>query len=125
MVPGWADKSPNDLREKSRDELLKTSLVKIVERRLVVSAAKLEDGTFEVVDDKGDHWKGRKMVLAYGVEEKRLDILGYTENYGKLIYYYFFYYGYEKRGAEIAGVLVTGFFGNPGLMNIGFRNQLA
>ncbi|KAK8053329.1 hypothetical protein PG996_012630 [Apiospora saccharicola] len=108
MVPGWADKSPNDLRGKSHDELLKTGLVKIVERRLVVSAAKLEDGTFEVVDDKGDHWKGRKMVLAYGVEEKHPDIPGYTDNYGKLIYHCLFCYGYEKRGAEVAGVLATG-----------------
>ncbi|KAK8131106.1 hypothetical protein PG984_007544 [Apiospora sp. TS-2023a] len=105
MVPGWGDKSPNDLRKASREELLKTGLVKIVERRLVVSAAKLEDGTFEVVDDKGDHWKGRKIVLAYG----------YTDNYGKLIYHCLFCYGYEKRGAEVAGVLATGPLGSVGL----------
>lgn len=84
MVPAWDGKNPNDLRAASRAELLKTGLVQFVERRLV-SAAKLEDGTFEVVDSKGGHWKGRKLVLACGVEEKHSDIPGYTENYGKLM----------------------------------------
>ncbi|KAK7911488.1 hypothetical protein PG985_013969 [Apiospora marii] len=109
MVPAWGDKSPNALREKSRAELKETGLVRFVDRRLV-SAAKLEDGTFEVVDDKGERWKGRKIVLAFGVEEKHPDIPGYS---GELRYHCLFCFGYEKRGSEVAGVLATGPLGNP------------
>ncbi|KAK8058076.1 FAD/NAD(P)-binding domain-containing protein [Apiospora phragmitis] len=112
MVPAWDGKNPNDLREASRAELLRTGLVQVVERRLV-SASKLEDGTFEVVDAEGEHWKGRKIILASGVEEKHPDIPRYTENYGKLIYHCLFCFGYEKRGSDVAAVLATDPLGNP------------
>lgn len=82
MTPGFNDKSPNELREVARKELLATGLVQIVPRR-VVSATKYSDESFEVVDAERQSWKGRKILLATGVEEKFPAIEGFAENYGK------------------------------------------
>jgi thioredoxin reductase len=81
MTPGWDNKSPNELREVSREELQATGLVKFVSRKVV--SAKFVDGLFEVVDSGGEHWKGKKILLALGVREVFPNIEGFAENYGK------------------------------------------
>ncbi|KAI0400203.1 hypothetical protein F4802DRAFT_610252 [Xylaria palmicola] len=111
MTPGFDDKTPNQVREIARNELLATGLVDIVPRR-VVSAAKGSDGLFEVVDAEGERWKGRKILLATGVKEKYPDIEGFAENYGKSIYHCLFCFGYEKRGSVAAAVLAEGPLGD-------------
>ena len=84
MTPGWDRKSPNELREVSRQELLETGLIRVVSRK-VVSATKGSEGLFEVVDSEGEKWKSKKILLALGVQEKFPDIEGFAENYGRLM----------------------------------------
>ncbi|KAI0390341.1 hypothetical protein F5Y17DRAFT_469017 [Xylariaceae sp. FL0594] len=112
MVPGFNDQNPNEFREVARNELLATGLVQIVPR-LVVSAARLSDEMFEVVDSKGQRWKGRKILLAQGVKERFPDIEGYAELYGKYIFHCLFCFGFEQRGAERGAILAQGPLGTP------------
>lgn len=84
MTPTWDHKSPNALREAARKELLDTGLVRFVPRR-VVTAAKQPDGLFEVVDSEGEHWKGKKLLLAFGVREIFPAVEGFADLYGKLM----------------------------------------
>ncbi|TRX90969.1 hypothetical protein FHL15_008174 [Xylaria flabelliformis] len=107
MVPGFNDRNPNEFREVARNELLATGLVQIVPR-LVVSAARLSDEFFEVIDSTGEHWKCRKILLAQGIKEKYPDIEGYAELYGKYIFHCLFCFGFEQRGANRGAVLAQG-----------------
>ncbi|KAK6212332.1 hypothetical protein LQW54_005465 [Pestalotiopsis sp. IQ-011] len=107
MTPGFDNKTPNELREVARDELRATGLAQFVPQK-VVTATKTPDGLFEVVDGAGKHWKGRKILLALGVQEKYPDIEGYAENYGRHIYHCLFCFGYEDQGCSMAAVLADG-----------------
>lgn len=130
MMPGFDKKTLNELREVARDELRATGLVRFVAQK-VVTATKTPDGLFEVVDGTGKHWKGGKILLAPGVQEKYPDIEGYAENYGPHMqvkhctcirfvrdpffdqlaatsYHCLFCFGYEDRGCSVAAVLADG-----------------
>ncbi len=82
MTPGFNDKTSDEAREVARNEVLATGLVQIVPKK-VVSATKLSDEMFEVVDADGQPWKGRKILFAHGVKERYPAIDGFAENYGK------------------------------------------
>ncbi|KAI3335720.1 hypothetical protein F4824DRAFT_489349 [Ustulina deusta] len=111
MTPGFNDKTSDEAREVARNEVLATGLVQIVPKK-VVSATKLSDDMFEVVDADGKSWKGRKILLAQGVKEKYPAIDGFAENYGKYIFHCLFCFGYEQRGSAVAAVLAEGPLGS-------------
>lgn len=81
----WEGKLPDEMREASRRELLDTGLVTFVdaEARTVL---KTEDGAFEVTDDEGRRWPGRKLLLTTGSTDLFPDLEGYEELYTRGMY---------------------------------------
>jgi gliotoxin/aspirochlorine biosynthesis thioredoxin reductase len=81
LASGWDGANAEKLKEVQVSELKSTGLIDFVSRA-VVSAKKLSDGTFEVTDDSNVLWKGKKILLAIGMQEVYPKIPGYAENYG-------------------------------------------
>ena len=79
VLSGWEGAQAEELRSTSRQELLRTGLVTFVdcEARFV---HKTELG-FDIIDDGGQRWKGRKVLLTTGKHDVLPDIPGYAENY--------------------------------------------
>ncbi|MCJ1247518.1 hypothetical protein MMC30_004732 [Trapelia coarctata] len=82
----------------------------------IESAAKKEDGTFEVTDQHQNKYQGKKLVLATGVTDVFPDIKGFGDLWGKSIFHCLFCHGFEERGAASAGVLAVGFITQPPLI---------
>ncbi|KAL9084054.1 MAG: hypothetical protein Q9165_008255 [Trypethelium subeluteriae] len=79
IVTGWEGRQAAKLREESRRELEETGLVTILK-----SGARAVERTkhdFEVEDDEGKRWKGRKLLIAVGKRNVFPEIAGYTDNY--------------------------------------------
>jgi thioredoxin reductase len=81
LIPSWDHKPPEQFLAAGRSELEKYDNSRI-EFTKVVSAKKLMDGSFEVTDTHGTSYKGRKLIIANGVEEVFPDIDGYRECWG-------------------------------------------
>jgi thioredoxin reductase len=81
LTSAWDGADAEKLKDAQVSELKSTGLIDFVSRA-VVSAKKQSDGTFEVVDDRNVLWRGKKMLLAIGMQEVFPDIAGYAENYG-------------------------------------------
>ncbi|KAF9871122.1 hypothetical protein CkaCkLH20_11291 [Colletotrichum karsti] len=62
---------------------------------------------FEVEDDTGRLWKGRKVILATGCKTVAPSIPGYTESWGRGIFDCLHRRGFEHFGVSSAAVLVT------------------
>lgn len=78
-------------------------------------------GVFQVVDEAGETWRGKKVILATGVNDVFPDIEGYAECWGESIYQCMFCDGLE-RGNRPSAILAI-----DGLMNlhsIGFVFQV-
>ncbi|KAL4937777.1 hypothetical protein BDV06DRAFT_226647 [Aspergillus oleicola] len=105
MVPTWDHRNPSEFRTKGRSEVLEHyETVNIVKGHLT-TAHKINDSLFEVADDSGKAWKGRKIILATGSQDIFPDIPGYAEAWVKRIYHCLYCEGYEDRGAASSGVL--------------------
>ncbi|KAL4955394.1 FAD/NAD(P)-binding domain-containing protein [Aspergillus filifer] len=105
MVPTWDHRNPSEFRTKGRSEVLEHyETVKIVKGHLT-TAHKISDSLFEVADDSGRAWQGRKIILATGSQDIFPDIPGYAEAWVKRIYHCLYCEGYEDRGAASSGVL--------------------
>ncbi|RYC63013.1 hypothetical protein CHU98_g3183 [Xylaria longipes] len=111
-VPGWDHQSPADFREKSKADILSRYSTIQFRDVSVASVRKLESGGFEVVDDAGEKYEGRKIVIASGIRDIMPGIPGYSELWGKGIFHCLFCHGYEERGAASAGVFARGLIGN-------------
>ncbi|KAI0458760.1 FAD/NAD(P)-binding domain-containing protein [Xylaria acuta] len=111
-VPGWDHQNPADFRAKSKADIL--SRYNTIQFRdvSVASVRKLGSGRFEVVDDAGDKYEGRKIVIASGIRDIMPGIPGYSELWGKGIFHCLFCHGYEERGAASAGLIASGLLGN-------------
>ncbi|KAI1744108.1 FAD/NAD(P)-binding domain-containing protein [Xylaria scruposa] len=111
-VPGWDHENPADFRAKSKTDIL--SRYNTIQFRdvSVTNVKKLESGRFEVVDEAGDRYEGRKIVIANGIRDIMPGIPGYSELWGKGIFHCLFCHGYEERGAASAGLIATGLLGN-------------
>lgn len=81
LASGWDGSDPGKMKEAQRSELEAKGIIDFVSRA-VVSAKKLADGTFEAVDENNIIWKGRRMLMAIGMQEIYPEIEGYAENYG-------------------------------------------
>ncbi|RWA13622.1 hypothetical protein EKO27_g1493 [Xylaria grammica] len=111
-VPGWDHENPADFRAKTVADI--TSRYSTIQFRdvNVASVRKLESGRFEAVDDAGERYEGRKVVIASGIRDIMPDIPGYSQLWGKGIFHCLFCHGYEERGASSAGILASGLLGN-------------
>ncbi|KAK8929082.1 Thioredoxin reductase tcpT [Metarhizium anisopliae] len=112
LIPGWDHKPPSDFRAAARSQMTDSyDVIRILEDTNVATAQKTEQGIFQLSDEAGRTWSGKKLILATGVEDVMLDIPGYAELWGKAIFHCLYCKGYEQRGAS-AGVLAVGPLGN-------------
>ena len=107
--------SPSSFRAQARQSIL--ARYKGIEFKdlKVEGVRKLEEG-FEVSDEKGDVWRGRKLVLAVGVKDEMLEIEGYEALWGTRIFHCLFCHGYEERGAKSACLLAVPDLAAPGMV---------
>ncbi|GLB01064.1 hypothetical protein AtubIFM57143_010441 [Aspergillus tubingensis] len=56
---------------------------------------------FELKDERGNTWLGRKLVLATGTEDVLPPVKGYKELWGRGIVHCLFCDGFEKRGGHV------------------------
>ncbi|KAI0888802.1 FAD/NAD(P)-binding domain-containing protein [Annulohypoxylon maeteangense] len=118
-VLGYDHVSPSIFRGKARADIearyagtIQFRDVGVVRVRRVDDGVKgKEDGRtrFEVLDEFGKTYVGRKLVLAMGVR----DVMpaapeGYAELWGYGIFHCLFCHGFEERGSASAGVLAIG-----------------
>lgn len=96
---------PAEIRAAGRSDIDKYGTTKFVERA-ITTARKLEsENLFEVKDQDGETWRGRKIVLAMGSRDiLPTDIEGYAEGWGYDIYQCLFCDGIE-RNDKPAGLL--------------------
>ncbi|PGH15384.1 hypothetical protein AJ80_05568 [Polytolypa hystricis UAMH7299] len=104
----WDHQSPAKFRVAAQQELLSRYRTIKIQNAIINEVRKSEKGHFEAIDDNGQVWQGRKLVLAVGVHDISPDIEGYAESWGKGIFHCLFCHGYEERGAPSAGVLAVG-----------------
>jgi thioredoxin reductase len=78
-VTTWDHQPPDKFRLKAKlDILARYSTVEF--RELTIrSAEKTQEGLFQLVDENGTLWKGRKILLATGVRDIMPDIVGYSD----------------------------------------------
>lgn len=103
-----------------REQIEAYGTTKFVERR-VRTAWHDDDAGFQVDDEEGEVWRGKKIILATGVRDVFADIEGYAECWGESIYQCMFCDGLE-RGDRPAAML--GFDGPMNLHSVGFMFQV-
>jgi thioredoxin reductase len=79
-LPTWEYHEPKELRAASRRELQATGLVNFVDER-IVTIEKASDSLFHATSASGRTWRGRKLMLAMGVDFVYPEIPGYTDNF--------------------------------------------
>ncbi|KKK22377.1 hypothetical protein ARAM_005552 [Aspergillus rambellii] len=130
LIPGFDHVHPSEFRAAARQNIL-SNYGQISFEKAVVSSVEKDASTnsFSLTDKTGKTWKGKKLVLANGVEDIYPDIDGYSECWGKGMYvtlpisitnelsrvvltftsfHCLFCKGYEERGRPSAGVLAIG-----------------
>jgi gliotoxin/aspirochlorine biosynthesis thioredoxin reductase len=82
MLPTWDGKSPIAFRDATRQNTLE-NYETIFYRDVEIKQAKKIDGEiFELTDENGKTWKGRSLVLATGIIDVPVDIVGFEECWG-------------------------------------------
>ncbi|KAI0126672.1 thioredoxin reductase glit [Xylariales sp. AK1849] len=115
-VVTWDHRSPSEFRAAGRENIQSRYESIHFKDVAVASAAKKEDGTFEVTDGEQNKYHGKKLVLATGVTDIFPDIEGFGDVWGKSIFHCLFCHGFEEKGAASAGVLAAGFLTQPGMI---------
>ncbi|KAK3051364.1 hypothetical protein LTR09_007387 [Extremus antarcticus] len=113
-VPAWDHANPADFRNKILSDL--AARYPCVERKVatIKEVRKRSSDLFEAVAEDGTQYQGRKLVLATGVRDRLEDeVPGYKACWGRGVFHCLFCHGYEERGAESVGVLVSGMFNTP------------
>ncbi|KAI0003441.1 FAD/NAD(P)-binding domain-containing protein [Xylariaceae sp. FL0662B] len=105
MLPTWDSKDPSLFRDAARENTLEKYETIFYEDVAIEKARKNDRGLFELTDKNGKVWKGRSLVLATGIIDVPLDILGFNECWGRSIFHCLFCHGYEQRGSSSSGVL--------------------
>lgn len=106
--PTWDHHNPAALRAAAQIELQSRYSSVTFERSKVVSAhKKAPDGVFVVVDELGQEFLGKRLVLATGQTDIMPDIPGYAACWGQSIYHCLYCHGFENAPARNAGILAT------------------
>ena len=83
-VLGWDHRDPADLRSQERQDLAsRYSQIVSFQNAVIQEVRKLESGRFEAVDESGNVYSGKKVVLATGVRDLMPDIPGYADCWTK------------------------------------------
>ncbi|CZT16506.1 related to thioredoxin reductase [Ramularia collo-cygni] len=112
----WDHRNPADFRAAGRANILSRYPSISFRDAEVTSAAKLDDGSFELTDASQETYRGKVLMLASGVTDVMLPIPGYTELWGKSIFHCLFCHGFEEKGATNAGVLAAGLINQPSMI---------
>ncbi|KAJ5180778.1 hypothetical protein N7492_003988 [Penicillium capsulatum] len=108
-VLGWDHRNPADLRAAGRADLLNRYSTIQFQDTSIEQIWKLDqERLFKARDAEGNHWYGRKVVLATGVRDIPLDIEGYSDCWANRIFHCLFCDGYEERGQDTVGLLALG-----------------
>jgi thioredoxin reductase len=83
LIPGFDHASPGEYLATSRQNILGRYDTVSVEQVSVSSIKKAEDGCFEATDGNERTWRGKKVILAQGVQDLFPEIEGYAECWGK------------------------------------------
>lgn len=86
-LPTWEDRSPDNVRRASRKELRKSGYAWFIKTNITTIRRPGADRSFFEVDDSyGRTWRGRKLLLATGVDFVFPDIEGYEDNFPDRMY---------------------------------------
>lgn len=85
MMPGWDGRHPEELRAAQRKDLSQYKHVTIHPRE-VVRLERISERLFHAVDSDEKVWRGRKVILATGVQEVMPELEGYREGWTKFMY---------------------------------------
>lgn len=91
---------PEKWREAAREDLKKYPTIESQNTR-VLSIQKISDSEFEAQLQNGQTVKSKKVILAYGVQDRMPNIPHFKELWGKSIYHCPFCHGFENRGKKI------------------------
>ncbi|KAL1871231.1 hypothetical protein Plec18167_007165 [Paecilomyces lecythidis] len=99
--------NPDNYRDTAAKEILdKYDTITLIKTK-IIGAKHITAGArprFEVTNNEGVIWSGRKLILASGTREIFPNIKGYKELWGNGIVHCLFCDGYEKRGGHV-GIL--------------------
>lgn len=84
-VSTWDHRPPAEYRAAARQELVSRYNTVRLEDVGIKRSKKTEKGMFQLVDDHGREWMGRKLILATGVRDIMLDIEGYEDCWGRSV----------------------------------------
>ena len=79
MLPGFDHMSPAEYRTATTENITSRYHTVSIHNVTVETVKKTNDGIFEATDSNGGSWKGKKIILASGVEDIYPDIEGYAE----------------------------------------------
>ncbi len=113
-VVGFDHHDPAEFRAKARADILSRYSTIDVRDTTATHVRKVHhSGVFEVRDQTGAIYAGRKLVLAVGVRDVMLDIAGYADCWARGIFHCLFCQGFENRGEESCGLLAEGGCAEP------------
>ncbi|KAK4504443.1 hypothetical protein PRZ48_005359 [Zasmidium cellare] len=95
--------SPDEIRRIGREQIEVYGTTQFVDKA-VLEARRVDTGLFEVTDADGETWRGRKVILATGVDDVMMDIEGYSDCWGFDIWQCLVCDGIERADRE-AGTL--------------------
>lgn len=83
LIPALDHVAPSSFRDTAKASMTARYDCITVEETEVKTARQTESGGFEVADEVGKTWTGKKMILATGVEDVFPNIPGYADCWGK------------------------------------------
>ncbi|KKY33262.1 putative thioredoxin reductase [Diaporthe ampelina] len=116
MVSTWDHHKPGDYLSASREELTLRypDQCRIVQGEVTnierVSGTARGLSVFEVHDEAGNTWRGRKVILATGVRDLLPFIDGFEDCWGTGVVHCLLCHGHEQRGAASVGILALDSF---------------
>lgn len=87
LIPGFDGAKPLEYRNTAKSNILSTyDRVSFLNVRISNANKDGSTGIFTLTDETGQIWKGKKLILANGVEDIYPPIEGYAECWGKAMY---------------------------------------
>ncbi|KAF2972983.1 hypothetical protein GQX73_g506 [Xylaria multiplex] len=111
IVSGWEGRQAEELRAAACAELSNTGLVDFEEG--TATSVTRGESCFEITTEECMTFRGRKLLIATGKKNVFPDIPGFADNYPEKIFHCMFTFGYENRGAKLAGLLAEGALATP------------
>lgn len=102
---GQDGRSPSDILEDARGQLLAYPTVRVIDGR--ADQAAVAGNGFEVRMDNGEGFGTARLVLATGIRDILPDVPGLADQWGKTVLHCPYCHGYEVAGGPL-GVLATG-----------------